>query len=67
MTLPPYVLGNIEGRLQAVDSELAQRYPGDRAGQPIHTVYVSAADATPSSRANGVRRQSNWPVGTVRC
>ncbi|WP_327144963.1 DUF6986 family protein [Nocardia sp. NBC_01327] len=47
MTLPPYVLGDIESRLQAVDSELAQRYPGDRAGQPIHTVYVSAADATP--------------------
>lgn len=47
MTLPSYVLGDIEGRLRSVDSELAQRYPGDRAGQPIHTVYVSAADATP--------------------
>ncbi|MRH92659.1 aldolase [Nocardia sp. SYP-A9097] len=45
--MPSYVPGDIEGRLRAVDSELAQRYPGDRAGQPIHTVYVSAADATP--------------------
>ncbi|MFF2551625.1 DUF6986 family protein [Nocardia sp. NPDC058058] len=47
MTLPAYVLGDIEGRLRSIDTELAQRYPGDRAGQPIHTAYVSAADATP--------------------
>ncbi|MFB8006664.1 DUF6986 family protein [Nocardia sp. NPDC056000] len=47
MTLPAYVLGDIEGRLRSVDAELAQHYPGDRAGQPIHTAYVSAADATP--------------------
>lgn len=46
MSLPDYVLSNIEGRLRTIDSELAQRYPGDRAGQPIHTAYVSAADAS---------------------
>ncbi|UFS96742.1 DUF6986 family protein [Nocardia huaxiensis] len=46
MTLPPQVLAGIETRLQAVDSELARHYPGDRAGQPIHTAYVCAADAT---------------------
>ncbi|MEU0544329.1 aldolase/citrate lyase family protein [Nocardia sp. NPDC005978] len=45
MSLPSYVLGNLEGRIRALDSELAQRYPGDRSGQPIHTAYVSAAEA----------------------
>ncbi|MEV6768317.1 aldolase/citrate lyase family protein [Nocardia sp. NPDC051030] len=46
MTLPPDVLAGIESRLNAVDSELARNYPGDRAGQPIHTAYISAAEAT---------------------
>ncbi|RMI27928.1 DUF6986 family protein [Nocardia stercoris] len=31
--------------VRRVDGDLARRYPGDRPGQPIHTAYVSAADA----------------------
>ncbi|WP_307817815.1 DUF6986 family protein [Nocardia acididurans] len=46
MTLPPEVLAGIENRVRAVDSALARLYPGDRAGQPVHTAYVCAADAT---------------------
>ncbi|MEC3914797.1 DUF6986 family protein [Nocardia sp. CDC160] len=46
MTLPPETLNGIESRLQAIDSELLRRYPGDRPGQPIHTAYVSGADAS---------------------
>ncbi|MFE3189959.1 DUF6986 family protein [Nocardia sp. NPDC059240] len=46
MTLPPETLNGIESRLQAVDSELLRHYPGDRPGQPIHTAYVSGADAS---------------------
>lgn len=46
MTLPPETLSGIESRLQAVDSELSRLYPGDRPGQPIHTAYVSGADAS---------------------
>ncbi|MGV9415812.1 DUF6986 family protein [Nocardia sp. NPDC003693] len=45
MSVPSYVLGNLETRVRAIDAELTQRFPGDRAGQPVHTVYVSAADA----------------------
>lgn len=46
MTLSPEALGGIGSRLQAVDAELARRYPGDRPGQPIHTAYASGADAS---------------------
>ncbi|MEC3954233.1 aldolase [Nocardia sp. CDC153] len=46
MTLPPETWNGIESRLQAIDSELLRRYPGDRPGQPIHTAYVSGADAS---------------------
>ncbi|GAB0104228.1 aldolase/citrate lyase family protein [Nocardia sp. JMUB6875] len=46
MTLAPETLNGIESRLQAVDSELSRLYPGDRPGQPIHTAYVSGADAS---------------------
>ncbi|WP_067528017.1 DUF6986 family protein [Nocardia uniformis] len=46
MTLPPDVLAGIETRIAAIDAELARLYPGDRPGQPIHTAYISGADAT---------------------
>ncbi|MBF6329530.1 DUF6986 family protein [Nocardia transvalensis] len=46
MTLPPEFLSGLAARLDAIDAELARRYPGDRPGQPIHTAYVCAADAT---------------------
>ncbi|WP_415974947.1 DUF6986 family protein [Rhodococcus sp. 077-4] len=37
----------LESLFDPIDDELAQRYPGDRiGGQPSHTVYVSAADAS---------------------
>jgi hypothetical protein len=39
-------MADIAARLRATSAALAQRYPGDRAGQPIHTVYVCAADAS---------------------
>ncbi|OPE44873.1 aldolase, partial [Mycolicibacterium diernhoferi] len=33
-----------------MDARLAARYPGDRgAGQPVHTVYISAAEAGPAT------------------
>ncbi|MFI1917128.1 DUF6986 family protein [Nocardia sp. NPDC020380] len=46
MSLPREVLAGIESRLHTVDAELARLYPGDRPGQPIHTAYVSGADAS---------------------
>lgn len=46
MSLPPDFLSALASRLRDVDAELARHYPGDRPGQPIHTAYVSAADAT---------------------
>ncbi|MBF6183425.1 aldolase [Nocardia otitidiscaviarum] len=46
VTLPPDVLAGIESRLEAVDARLARHYPGERPGQPIHTAYIGAADAT---------------------
>ncbi|RDI42916.1 DUF6986 family protein [Nocardia mexicana] len=45
MTLPPDFLASIGARLRDVDADLARHYPGDRAGQPVHTAYVSGADA----------------------
>ncbi|MCX4094281.1 DUF6986 family protein [Nocardia sp. alder85J] len=44
--LSPQFLDSIADRVRAVDAELARHYPGDRPGQPIHTAYVSAADAS---------------------
>ncbi|WP_425302622.1 DUF6986 family protein [Nocardia wallacei] len=44
--MPPDFLSTVASRLRDVDAELARYYPGDRPGQPIHTAYVSAADAT---------------------
>ncbi|GAB4584703.1 DUF6986 family protein [Nocardia sp. IFM 10818] len=46
MTLPPEVLAGIGAKLAAVDAELARNYPGERPGQPVHTAYVSGADAS---------------------
>ncbi|WP_216899805.1 DUF6986 family protein [Nocardia alni] len=46
MNLPDALLHGIGERLRAVDDELNRRYPGDRPGQPIHTAYVCAAEAT---------------------
>ena len=41
-------LGAVEQILRDVDGYLASRYPGERTAiQPLHTVYVSAADASP--------------------
>ncbi|WP_373198665.1 DUF6986 family protein [Mycobacterium marinum] len=40
-------LAHIDAVLAQVDQELAARYPGDGPGvQPVHIVYVSAAEAT---------------------
>jgi citrate lyase beta subunit len=37
------LLAELDARLRRADSDLAVRYPGDRAGrQPVHTVYVPA-------------------------
>ncbi|MQY30772.1 DUF6986 family protein [Nocardia aurantia] len=44
--LSPQFLDTVAGRVRAVDTELARNYPGDRPGQPIHTAYVCAADAS---------------------
>ncbi len=39
----------LESLFGPIDDELAQHYPGDRVGgQPSHTVYVSASDASAS-------------------
>ena len=43
--IPHGELGRIGERLRGVEAELGRRYPGDRPGQPVHTVYVGAADA----------------------
>ncbi|MFI5779832.1 DUF6986 family protein [Nocardia sp. NPDC051570] len=46
MTLPPEFLSGLAARVGEIDAELTRHYPGDRPGQPIHTAYVCAADAT---------------------
>ncbi|RDI64891.1 DUF6986 family protein [Nocardia pseudobrasiliensis] len=46
MKLPPEFLGGLAARLREIDADLARHCPGDRPGQPIHTAYVCAADAT---------------------
>ncbi|MFF3567174.1 DUF6986 family protein [Nocardia jiangxiensis] len=42
---PRIDLNAVGERLRAVEAELRRRYPGDRPGQPVHTVYVCGADA----------------------
>ncbi|MGV9681043.1 DUF6986 family protein [Nocardia sp. NPDC003482] len=46
MTLDGEFRGGVAREVAAIDAELARRYPGDRAGQPVHTAYVCAADAS---------------------
>ncbi|MHA3019381.1 DUF6986 family protein [Mycobacterium sp. BMJ-28] len=44
--IPDPTLARIDALLADIDADLAARYPGDRtAAQPVHTVYLSAADA----------------------
>ncbi|MQY18670.1 DUF6986 family protein [Nocardia macrotermitis] len=42
---PRIDLHNIGEQLRAVDTVLRRQYPGDRPGQPVHTVYVNGAHA----------------------
>lgn len=43
-------LARVDASLTGADIDLEKRYPGDPGTrQPVHTVYVSAADATPST------------------
>jgi citrate lyase beta subunit len=45
--IAPNLLARIDDLLAGVEADLEARYPGDGAtNQPVHTVYVSAADAT---------------------
>lgn len=45
--LTPDALDRLETLFGPIDEDLARHYPGDRiGGQPSHTVYVSAADAS---------------------
>ncbi|MFI8565996.1 DUF6986 family protein [Rhodococcus sp. NPDC078407] len=45
--LTPDALDRIESLFGPIDDDLARHYPGDRiGGQPSHTVYVSASDAS---------------------
>ncbi len=48
--VPDEALARIDTLLDGVDAALTARYPGDRGGsQPVHTVYLSAADAGPAT------------------
>lgn len=45
--LTPEAVDRLESLFGPIDEDLARHYPGDRVGgQPSHTVYVSAADAS---------------------
>lgn len=49
-TVDTDVLARIDRLLTAVDADLAGKYPGDQGeSQPVHTVYVSAAEAVDST------------------
>lgn len=51
-TIPDPTLARIDALLADIDADLAARYPGDRAeAQPVHTVYISAADASADTPA----------------
>lgn len=53
----PETTSRIEEILGAVDADLAAGFPGDRAApQPVHTVYVSAADVEVDTPAQWGRR-----------
>ncbi|MFC9553009.1 DUF6986 family protein [Rhodococcus sp. NPDC056960] len=48
--LPDSSFDRVDALLDPVDTDLADAFPGDRQrAQPIHTVYVSAADAGPDT------------------
>ena len=48
--VPSDTLARIDTLLDGVDAALATRYPGaGTASQPVHTVYVNAADAGPAT------------------
>ena len=48
--VPEDTLARVDSLLTDVDAVLAARYPGDAPGsQPVHTVYVSAAEAGPAT------------------
>ncbi|MDL9937265.1 aldolase [Gordonia sp. ABSL1-1] len=50
--MTPGTAAAVEEILTAVDADLDRLYPGDdAAAQPVHTVYVSAADAQPDTPA----------------
>lgn len=50
--IAPTLLARIDDLLAGVEAALEARYPGDGAApQPVHTVYVSAADATAATPA----------------
>ncbi|WP_423785310.1 DUF6986 family protein, partial [Gordonia paraffinivorans] len=53
----PETTSRIEEILGAVDADLAAGFPGERAEpQPVHTVYVSAADVEVDTPAQWGRR-----------
>ncbi len=50
--IPEPTLARIDALLADVDADLAAHYPGDRPQpQPVHTVYISAADASTDTPA----------------
>lgn len=52
MAIPSGVLADIDAVLDRVEQDLTAAYPGDGAEtQPVHTVYISAADATTETPA----------------
>ncbi|HEY9312109.1 DUF6986 family protein [Williamsia sp.] len=58
--MSPPALERIDAVLAAVDAELLRDFPGDRtAQQPVHTVYVSAADAN-------VDTPAEWGLDAIR-
>jgi citrate lyase beta subunit len=43
-------LTRVDTLLNKIDAELTRRFPGDRSDiQPVHTVYISASDASPDT------------------
>ncbi len=59
----------LDGLLDPVDERLAAQYPGNRDEiQPVHTIYVSAADATVDTpRLWGVSRRSRFSIPMLMC
>ncbi|MBI3226572.1 MAG: aldolase [Mycolicibacterium cosmeticum] len=50
--IPDPTLARIDALLADIDADLAAQFPGDRPdAQPVHTVYLSAADATADTPA----------------